>query len=936
MNTNPSYRVDIAVIGAGQSGLAVGHHLTRAGMDVRLFERSNHVGSSWSERWDSLRLFTPAQYSALPGSPFPGDPASYPEKSAVAEYLDEYAVAHDLPIMRGAEVVRAERHPGGFRLHIADGTTWNARVLIVATGPFGAPYVPSFSADIAPTITQIHSDEYRNPEQSAPGDVLVVGGGNTGNQIARELAEAGRRVHLSVSSRPPSLPQRFAGRDIFWWLDVTRIMNVRADTILGRRLRANTPIIGASRRSLIRAGVTLLPRTVGAEAGAIRLADGSTSIPHTVIWATGYRHNDRWLAIPEALDISGAVMTDDGVTPVDNLYTIGRSWQRDRGSALIGFVGRDAERLAARVQAEPAELLPSSNDPHRPSDHVDAPDVADEDTTGNGAITQPKLGLGGWLRFVWRQLTSMRTALLLLLMLAIAAVPGSLVPQRSSDPNGVIQYFDNNPGLAPVLESLQMFDVFSSAWFSAIYMLLFISLIGCIVPRTKHHLDALRARPPRTPARLSRLASYTERPLPEGADPAEAELAVSDAARRLRRAGYRIERYDIRGEKSVAAERGYSRETGNLVFHSALIGVLVSVAIGGGFGFAGQRVIVEGQSFVNTLAAFDSFNPGRFFDPASLSPYRLSLEGLDVIYETENTAALGQPSDFTARVGLASLDGEAIGGTVKVNAPLRAFGTDVFLLGNGYAPTITVRNPEGEVVFSDSVPFLPQDANLTSLGVVKVTDGLDEQLGMVGFLYPTQEQLASGAYTSTYPDLVYPVITLNVHEGDLGIDDGTPTSVYSLDTSNLTQLTGGDTGVDSIELMPGEVADLPGDRGTVTFEDASPGARDAAGSRDYSQSVKRFASFDIHHDPTQGWVLTFAIVILAGLMASLFVPRRRIWVKAVSRPDGRYVLEYAGLARGEDPKLDDVVRSFASAHADAFDRDAQSDNARHPEPPTSK
>jgi cytochrome c biogenesis protein len=525
-------------------------------------------------------------------------------------------------------------------------------------------------------------------------------------------------------------------------------------------------------------------------------------------------------------------------------------------------------------------------------------------------VNQPRLGVLGWLRFGWRQLTSMRTALLLLLLLAIAAVPGSLVPQRSSDPNGVTQYFENNPDLAPVLDSFQMFDVYTSAWFSAVYLLLFVSLIGCIIPRTKHHVEALRARPPRTPVRLSRLAAYTRRELPEGAD---AEAAIAEAAKRLKQSGYRVERYDLRGEPSVSAERGYLRETGNLVFHTALLGVLVTVGIGGGFGFAGQRVVVEGQSFVNTLAAFDSFNPGRFFDDAELTPYRLSLDELDAVYETQNTDAIGQPTDFTAHVTVEGEGGEPFDGAVKVNDPLRVFGTDVFLLGNGYAPTITVRDPDGEVVFTDSVPFLPQDANLTSIGVVKVTDGLEDQLGLVGFLYPTQETLDTGAYTSTYPDLVYPVLTLNVYEGDLGIDDGTPTSVYALDTTDLEQLTGGDTGVDSIELMPGETAELPGGRGTIEFGDASPDAADG----DFSQSVKRFASFDIHHDPTQAWVLVFAILILAGLLTSLFVPRRRIWVKAAKRPDGGVVLEYAGLARGEDPTLDDAVRSFAAAHGTA-------------------
>lgn len=563
-------------------------------------------------------------------------------------------------------------------------------------------------------------------------------------------------------------------------------------------------------------------------------------------------------------------------------------------------------------------------DPLRPADHIDSPDPGDEGPAAGGGIAQPKLGFVGWLRFGWRQLTSMRTAILLLLLLAIAAVPGSLVPQRSSDPNGVTQYFTENPDLAPVLDKFQMFDVYTSAWFSAVYLLLFVSLIGCIIPRTKHHFDALRARPPRTPARLGRLAGYTERPLPEGVD---ADTAVAEASKLLKQSGYRVEPYALRArggaeEPSVSAERGYLRETGNLVFHTAMLGVLVAVGVGGGFGFAGQRVVVEGQAFVNTLAAFDSFNPGRFFDANGLTPYKLALGELDAVYETQNQDAIGQPIDFTAHVTVTDDAGTVEQGTVKVNEPLRTHGTDVYLLGNGYAPHIVVRDPAGEVVFDDAVPFLPQDANLTSIGVVKVTDGLPQQLGMVGFFYPTQTTLDTGAYASTYPDLVFPVLTLNVYEGDLGIDGGTPTSVYTLDPSGMDQLTGGDTGVDSIELMPGQVTELPGGRGTVELVDDSEGAAPAtpvdasagdvvAGDRDYSHSVKRFASFDIHHDPTQGWVLVFAILILGGLLLSLFVPRRRMWVKVATRRDGTRVLEFAGLARGEDPTLEQAVSALA-------------------------
>ena len=537
----------------------------------------------------------------------------------------------------------------------------------------------------------------------------------------------------------------------------------------------------------------------------------------------------------------------------------------------------------------------------RPSDHYDAP--------ASAGIVQPRLGFVGWLRWFWRQLTNMRTALFLLLLLAIAAVPGSLVPQRSSDPNGVTQYFTDNPDLAPLLDKIQAFDVYSSAWFSAIYLLLFVSLIGCVIPRTKHHYLALRARPPRTPARLSRLAGFTTRTAPAGTD---AATAVGKARTLLKASGYRAAVFESRGEPSVSAERGYLRETGNLVFHFALVGILITVGFGGGFGFSGQRVLVEGQTFVNTLLAYDSFNPGRFFNDASLTPYKLTLDDFDVTYEEENLKAYGQPIDFTAGVTITPRGEAAQASEVKVNGPARTGGTDVYLLGNGYAPTITVKDPNGVVVFTDSVPFLPQDANLTSLGVIKVPDGLAEQLGMIGFFYPTQDTMDSGAFFSSYPDLQYPLLTLNVYSGDLGLDAGVPTSVYSLDIDKMAQLTGGKTEVESIELKPGESRELPNGLGTVTFDDANPDAKEG----DFSGSVLRFASFDIHHDPTQLWVLSFAVLALLGLLTSLFVPRRRVWVKAVQQSDGSLLLEYAGLARGEDPALESAVSDLADRHAD--------------------
>ncbi|MBD8727127.1 cytochrome c biogenesis protein ResB [Frigoribacterium sp. CFBP 13707] len=549
-------------------------------------------------------------------------------------------------------------------------------------------------------------------------------------------------------------------------------------------------------------------------------------------------------------------------------------------------------------------------DPLRPSDHYDSvapaePAVGDAAASAggdrDGGVTNPRLGLVGYLRFFWRQLTSMKTALFLLMLLAVAAIPGSLVPQRTSDPNGVVQYRADHPDLFPVLDKLGVFDTYSSPWFSAVYLLLFISLIGCIIPRTKHHFEALRARPPRTPARLSRLAGYRSVTLEAGEggasgvdlDPA---AAVTAARAQLKRAGYRTE---VFGD-SVSAERGYLRETGNLVFHSALVGVLLTVGVGGGFGYTGQRVIVEGQTFTNALVSYDSFNPGRWFSDSQLSPYNITLDKFRTTYEETNTDALGQPTDYTADVTTRTQGGDPRSTQIKVNSPLAIGGSTVYLLGNGYAVDVTVTAPDGSEPFTDTIPFLPQDANLTSQGVVKVPDGLSEQVGMIGFFYPSAVETGdgSGILASSYPDLLNPVLSLNVYDGDLALDDGVPQSVYSLKTDDMTEIAGAgaENGQKALQLSPGETVDLPNGLGTITFND-----------------VKRFASLDVHHDPSQVWVLLFAVLTFGGLLTALFVPRRRVWVKATATGTGLR-LEYAGLARGEDPTLDRAVGEVARTH----------------------
>ena len=326
-------------------------------------------------------------------------------------------------------------------------------------------------------------------------------------------------------------------------------------------------------------------------------------------------------------------------------------------------------------------------EPLRPSDY--------DDGSGHTPIAQPTLSASGWGRFFWRQLTSMKTALVLLLLLALAAIPGSLVPQRSSDPNGVIRYRREDPELYEILDGLQLFDTFTSVWFSAIYLLLFVSLIGCILPRTLHHLKALRQAPPATPSRLERLEHY--RSVQMSGDQAE---LVARAERVLKKAGYRV----APEENAVAGERGYLRETANLAFHFALVAVLVALAAGTGFKYSGQRVIIEGQTFTNQLASYDTFNPGRFFTEGAMAPYALTLNEFVPEYEFDVGSGFANPLDFTASMTYTTKEqSESV--VLKVNEPLDIDGTSVYLLGNGFAPWITVRSPEGDVVFSQPVPF---------------------------------------------------------------------------------------------------------------------------------------------------------------------------------------------------------------------------------------
>ena len=338
--------LDVIVVGGSQAALAMAWHLARHHLRFVVLEAAPEIGHSWDSRWDSLTLFTPTQYDALPGMPFPGPPDTYPTKDPVASYLRAYAAAFDLPVRLNARVTDLRRTADAFEAH-TDGGVFRARQVVVAAGPFQVPFTPPAAQRLDDSVTQLHSAEYRNPQVLPPGPVLVVGGGNSGFQIAEELA-ATRQVDLSIATKLPGLPQRLAGKDLFWWLTRLGALRVTVESRLGRRMSSRDFVIGSSRRRLQAAGVRLRPAVAGAEGRTVRFTDGSSLDAGIVIWATGYRPDYSWIGIP-GVTRDGQVVHRRGVTEVPGLYVLGLSWQHTRGSALLGFVHEDAAYLAGRI-----------------------------------------------------------------------------------------------------------------------------------------------------------------------------------------------------------------------------------------------------------------------------------------------------------------------------------------------------------------------------------------------------------------------------------------------------------------------------------------------------------------------------------------------------------------------------------------------------------
>lgn len=354
-----THRHEVIVIGGGQAGLAMGYLLQRQGRDFRILEAANVLGAAWRERWDSLRLFTPARYSALPGLAFPGDPDRYPTRDEVGSYLADYARRFDLPVDLNARV-RSLRKENDAYIAEADGGTYAAQQVVVATGPFQVPFVPGIADGLGPDVTQLHTSAYRRPVDIPEGRVLVIGGGNSGYQIAAELS-ASREVHLSIGSPQKPLPQRLLGRDLFWYLDRSGIIRKTRESRIGRRLEGRDALIGSSPRSIRRRGVELHGRAIRAGGSTVTFEDGAELDAGTVIWATGYRLDHSWIELP-IFDSNGRLEHRRGVTTSPGLYFIGLTWQHTRGSALIGFVKDDAAYIAERIRADRPPATPSDRE----------------------------------------------------------------------------------------------------------------------------------------------------------------------------------------------------------------------------------------------------------------------------------------------------------------------------------------------------------------------------------------------------------------------------------------------------------------------------------------------------------------------------------------------------------------------------------------------
>ncbi len=493
-------------------------------------------------------------------------------------------------------------------------------------------------------------------------------------------------------------------------------------------------------------------------------------------------------------------------------------------------------------------------------------------------------------RSFWRSLTSMRTALILLLLLAVVAIPGSVLPQRNVSPEQVVAYLRDHPQAGPWLDRLWFFDVYSSPWFSAVYLLLFVSLLGCLVPRLLQHLGALVAVPPEAPARLDRLP-LSATGIADDREPAAAAESLRAALKQQRWRAV-VRRLDG-GTVTVSAEKGYLKESGNLVLHFALLTILVGVAVGSWYGWHGNRLVVAGPDFgfCNTLAQYDEHALGARVGDADLPPFCVTLNDFRAEYLES-----GQPIQFTADVSyVEGIDGVERSQRLEVNDPLRLDGANVYLLGHGYAPVLRYTDRYG-VAQTKVAPFLPDDESLTSSGVATFPDANVDprtanpgdanrpanlaQTAFVGIYLPTVPDDPTVG-RSAFPAERDPALMVAAYQGDLGLGTGLPQSVYQLDQDQI------DSGrlrqVGESMLRPGGRWVLP-DGSTVEF-----------------LGTRQWVTLSVRHDPGEKIVLVGAGALLVGLMVSLTGRRRRVWARVAPDAGGRSLITLGGLTRSEHP-----------------------------------
>jgi cytochrome c biogenesis protein len=484
------------------------------------------------------------------------------------------------------------------------------------------------------------------------------------------------------------------------------------------------------------------------------------------------------------------------------------------------------------------------------------------------------------VRWAWRQLTSMRTALVLLLLLALGAIPGSVIPQSGVDALKTSQWQTAHPHLTPIYDRLGLFGVYHSAWFAAIYLLLMVSLVGCIVPRLFVYWRGFRAPPPAAPRNLNRLPDHASYTTDE-----EPEVVLERAGRALTRR-HRLST----GDGWVSAERGQLREAGNLLFHLSVLVVLVGFGIGSLFGYKGGVILVVGNGFTNNLSQYDDFDPGSLFDAGKMEPFSFKVHHFKIDW-LESGPRQGMASGFQAPLTYrTSPDAAPQQYDLRVNHPLTIGGTQVFLIGHGYAPVITIRDGKGHKVYSGPTVFLPESSNFESFGVVKAADAQPQGIGLEGLFYPTFA-LIGGNPVNVKGELENPTLSMLAYVGDLGMDSGTPQSLYELDKAGMRLLKKPDGSMFRVDLQLGDTVQLPDSMGSVTFK-----------------GVKHWTRLQISRTPDVWLTLVGVILALIGLLGSLFIRPRRVWVRA-RRVDGSTLVEVAALDRSGGGELTAVLSS---------------------------